>query len=75
MFIINANFSLIIYSFHYESKRIYFQYCGFNDISTKIISLGEVVFPDFQIGRFEGGVVINIGIVFFYIHIFSQIFF
>ena len=55
MFIINANFSLIIYSFHYESKRIYFQYCGFNDISTKIISLGEVVFPDFQIGRFEGG--------------------
>ena len=40
-------------SFYYEFRRIY---CGFNYILTKIISLGEVVFPYFQIGRFEGGV-------------------
>ena len=61
MFIINANFSLIMCSFHYEFRRIYFQYCGFNDILTKIISLGEVIFPDFQIGRFEGGGVLRGG--------------
>eukprot|EP00493_Phyllostaurus_siculus_P015078 UN15311 len=55
MFIINANFSLIMCSFHFESRRSCFQYCGFNDKLTKIISLGEVVFPDCQIGRFEEG--------------------
>ena len=41
-------------SFHYEFRRIYFQYCSLNDILTKIISLGAVVFPKFEIGRFEG---------------------
>jgi len=42
-----------MFSFYYEFRRIF---CGFNYILTKIISLGEVVFPYFQIGRFEGGV-------------------
>eukprot|EP00493_Phyllostaurus_siculus_P027766 UN28114 len=55
MFITNSNFSLLMCSFHYEFERIYFPYCGFNDILTKIISLGEALFLDFQIGRFEGG--------------------
>ena len=41
--------------FHYQFRKICFQYCGFNDILTKITSLGDVVFLDFQIGRFEGG--------------------
>ena len=43
----------MMHSLYYEFRRIY---CDFSYILTKIISLGEVVFPYFQIGRFEGGV-------------------
>ena len=41
--------------FHYQFRKICLCYCGFNKILTKITSLGNVVFLDFQIGRFEGG--------------------
>merc|ERR1712035_244811 len=41
--------------FHYQFRKLCFFYCGFHNILTKITSLGDVVFLDFQIGRFEGG--------------------
>ena len=51
--------------FHYQFRKICFFYCGFNDILTKITSLGDVVFLDFQIGRFEGGELFKAISVFF----------